>query len=134
MLSNSFENQSDFMDVIEQLSENTELSHDVRQNFKDVLTNFNHINTLFNNKTTTQIENDSNTLNDMVPNLLAGIHNLFQMIAQLADLPDDLTKTYQEITGFAQLAHKRLTEGPPKYSRKNMINYIKNNKDFFTVW
>ena len=117
-----------FMTEIDALASNPKLSENVQQAFHEIKQNFEHISDLFNGRTTNEIES-SGALKAMVPHLLTGIHNLFQMIGQLDDLPDDLTTSYKNIAKYAKLANKRFAEGPPK--DENMLTYIKNNKSFF---
>ena len=74
---------------------------------------------IFQNSTVIQDEQ----LKEFIPPLLLGIRDLFGILQQLDNLPENTKNTFDSITHFADLAFTRFKEGPPR--QNYMIDHLK---------
>ena len=108
-----------FMSQLDELIE-LDLSETTKKQFLSIKTNFECVGDIFQNSTVIQDEQ----LKEFIPPLLLGIRDLFGILQQLDNLPENTKNTFDSITHFADLAFTRFNEGPPR--QNYMIAHLKS--------
>ena len=115
-----------FMSILDKLSNDGNLSPELKGHINSIKNTFLEVENELDSK---PLPINDTTVQNMVPNMLSGIQQLFELFDGFDGIDESVKGIFSKVSTLARECSESFSAGPPKST--NMVNHVKRKANYF---